>query len=164
MAEVKASESEMTITRTFDAPVETVWRFWTEPELFMKWWGPAVFTAPHCTMDLRVGGKYLWCMRDPEGKDYWSTGVFREIVPHQRLVYTDAFADEEGNVVPPEDYGMTGDWPKELLVTVTFEDYDGKTKMTLHHDGLPAGEMRELSGQGWNESFDKLAENLKEME
>jgi len=103
-------------------------------------------------------------MRSPEGRDYWGTGVYREIVPLERIVSTDSFADEKGNVVPASYYGMSGDWPLELLITVTFEGYDGKTKLTLRHAGIPAGISatdRDNMQQGWNESFDKLAESLR---
>lgn len=151
---------ELVITRTFDAPRELVWRAWTEPERLMRWWGPKEFTAPFCRIDLRIGGSYLSCMRGPDGKEYWSTGVYREIVPPERLVCTDSFADENGTVVPASRYGMSGDWPLELLITVTFEEQEGKTRLTLRHVGLPAGEMSELCAAGWNESFDKLDESL----
>jgi uncharacterized protein YndB with AHSA1/START domain len=79
----------------------------------------------------------------------------------QRLVFTDSFADEKGNVVPASHYGLTGDWPLELLVTVTFEEKKGKTTMTLRHEGIPSGTMSDNTEAGWNESFDKLAESLK---
>jgi uncharacterized protein YndB with AHSA1/START domain len=155
------AERELVITRVFDAPRELVWRAWTEPERIKRWRGPRNFTAPVCKVDLSVGGTYLYCMRSPEGQDYWGTGVYREIVPPERIVYTDSFADEQGNRVPASHYGMGGDWPSELLVTVTFEEHEGKTKFTLRHVGIPAGEMSDLTGAGWNESFDKLAEALK---
>jgi len=87
--------------------------------------------------------------------------VYREIVEPERIVYTDSFADEKGNPVPASHYGMTGEWPLETLVTVTFEEHDGKTKMTLRHVGMPSGEMSDMAGAGWNESFDKLAESLR---
>jgi len=154
-------QQELVITRVFDAPRELVWKAWTEPERFMQWWGPKGFTSPVCKIDLRVGGKYLNCMRSPEGKDYWSTGVYREVVEPERIVCTDSFADAEGNVVPATHYEMSADSPLEMLVTVTFEKHEGTTKLTLQHVGLPAGEMSELTGAGWNESFDKLAESLK---
>jgi uncharacterized protein YndB with AHSA1/START domain len=112
-------------------------------------------------MDLRVGGKYLNCMRSPEGKDYWSTGVFREVLPPERLVFTDSFSDAEGNVVPAAHYGLSMDFPPEMLVTVTFEEYNGKTKLTLRHVGIPAGAESKGAQQGWNESLDKLAESLE---
>ena len=156
----ESAEQVVGITRVFDAPRELVWKAWTEPERFMQWWGPKGFTSPVCKIDLRVGGKYLSCMRSPEGKDYWSTGVYREIVEPERIVCTDSFADEEGNVVPATYYGMSPDFPLEMLVAVTFEEHEGQTKLTLQHVGIPAGENSDLAEAGWNESFDKLAENL----
>jgi uncharacterized protein YndB with AHSA1/START domain len=158
------TKQELVIIRIFDAPRELVWKAWTEPEHFMRWWGPKDFTAPFCQIDLRVGGKYLNCMRSPDGKDYWSTGVYREIVPMERLVFTDSFADENGNIVPATRYGFGSDFPLEMLVTVTFEDEDDKTKVTLKHTGLPAGKIGEQTEAGWNESFDKLAQNLRSQE
>ena len=155
------TEQELVIERVFDAPLELVWKAWTEPEHMMRWWGPKGYTAPACEIDFRVGGKYFNCMRSPEGQDYWSTGVYREIVPLERIVATDSFADEHGNVVPATHYGMTAEMPLEMLVTVTFEDLGGKTKLTLRHAGLPA-EMRTDAGQGWSESLDKLAQSLRE--
>jgi uncharacterized protein YndB with AHSA1/START domain len=95
-----------------------------------------------------------------EGKPIWSTGVYREIVPLERIVCTDSFSDENGNVVPGTDYGMPDDFPAEMLVTVTFEEAgEGKTKMTLRHEGMPA-DQQEGANAGWNESFDKMAEVL----
>lgn len=171
MAEKKArsvlakniKKQELIITRIFDAPRDKVWKAWTDPEHFKKWWGPKTFTAPVIKIDLRVGGVYHWCMRSPDGQEFWSTGTYREIVPIERIVYTDSFADAEGNKVPASHYGMSGDWPLELPVTVTFEEQEGKTKLTLKHsgiDGLNATDRGNMQ-QGWNESFDKLAELLK---
>jgi uncharacterized protein YndB with AHSA1/START domain len=154
-------ERELVITRIFDAPGELVWKAWTDPERVKRWWGPKDFTSPVSKIDLRVGGSYLNCMRSPEGEDYWSAGVYREIVEPERIVYTDSFSDAEGNLVPASHYGMSGDWPLELLVTVTFEEYEGKTRLTLRHVGIPAGENRDMAKAGWNESFDKLAEYLE---
>jgi uncharacterized protein YndB with AHSA1/START domain len=70
---------ELVIERIFDAPRELVWRAWTDPERMKRWWGPKDFTAPHITIDLRVGGKYVSCMRGPDGNDFWSTGVYRKL-------------------------------------------------------------------------------------
>ena len=155
------TRKELEIVRVFDAPRERVWKAWTDPEQVKSWWGPRSFTAPFAKIDLRVGGKYLYCMRSPDGKDYWSTGVYREIVPLQRIVATDSFADEKGNVVPATHYGMSPDLPPEFVVTVTFEEYQRKTRLTLKHTGFPSGRDSEMASQGWNESFDKLAETLK---
>lgn len=152
---------ELVIVRTFNAPREALWQAWTEPERLMRWWGPKGFTAPVCKINLYVGGKYLNCMRSPEGRDFWSTGVYREIVAPSLLVYTDSFADADGNVVPATHYGMGPDFPLELQVTVTFEGDADITLMTLRHFGMPPGEMSDLCRTGWNESFDKLAACLR---
>ncbi|MGA2120961.1 MAG: SRPBCC domain-containing protein [Methanoregula sp.] len=150
-------EEEIVITRLFDAPRDLAWRVWTEPELVMQWWGPKNFMSPSCRIDLRVGGAYLCCMRSPDGKDYWSTGVYREIKRPERIVCTDSFADEKGNVVPATRYGMSPDIPAEMLVTVTFEVLAGRTRLILRHAGFPAGDVRDLARAGWNESLDKYA-------
>lgn len=151
----------LVITRTFDAPRELVWKAWTDAGMLKKWWGPKQFTCPVSKIDFRVDGKYLHCMRGPDGKDYWSTGVYKEIVALKKIVATDSFADENGTVVPATYYGMEG-FPMELQVTLTFEEAgDGKTRMTLRHDGMPAGTDSEMASAGWNESLDKLAEALK---
>jgi uncharacterized protein YndB with AHSA1/START domain len=156
------NEQELVITRVFDAPRGLVWKAWTEPERVKRWWGPKGFTAPFCKIDLQVGGVFHYCMRSPEGKDYWNTGIYREIVEPDRIVYTDSFADEKGNIVPASHYGMSSDFPLQMLVTVTFEEHEGgKTKLTLWHVGIPSGVDHDGAQQGWNESFDKLTEVLK---
>ena len=98
-------------------------------------------------------------MRTPEGQDIWSTGEYLEIDPMERIVCTDSFADEKGNVVPASYYGLQGDWPSELLVTVTFEEEGDKTRMILRHDGIPSGMINDCE-DGWSGSFDKLEKIL----
>ncbi len=149
------------ITRIFDAPLEKVWKAWSDPEIVKKWWGPKDFTAPVVKIDFRVGGSYLYCMRSPEGEDIYSTGVYQDILPMQRIVSTDSFADAEGNVVPASNYGMSGDWPLELKMMVTFQEEDGKTRLTLQHAGFPDNENKSMAEAGWNESLDELAEYLE---
>ncbi len=157
------SNKELLITREFNAKPDVVWKAWTDPELMKKWWGPKDFTSPTVKLDFRQGGKYLNCMRGPDGKEYWSTGVYKEIVPKKKIVVTDSFADEKGNVVPSSYYGMKN-LPMELQIQVILEELkDGKTKMELHHIGIPDGEMRNLTDQGWNQSFDKLDGTISKM-
>ncbi len=153
-APVGAEEQGLVIERIFDAPRELVWRAWTEPEHFMRWYGPEGFTVPTCEIDLRVGGRRLIGMRSPDGQEYWTTGVYLEIVPLERFVATESMADEHGNVV-----GMGGDAPLETTVTVTLEDLGGgKTKLTLRQAGWPDDSMAAGASVGWNQAFDKLAE------
>ena len=85
-----AARPALTLTRVFEAPRERVWQTWTEPELVKLWQAPEDFTAPVVKIDLRVGGKYLFCMRSPEGRDFWSTGTYREIKKPERTNLTTA--------------------------------------------------------------------------
>ena len=149
---------KLVITRVFDAPRERVWKALTESTELKRWWGPRGFTSPVYDIDLRPGGEYLACMRAPDGKEYWSRGVFCEVMPPERLIMTDSFADEHGNSVPASYYGMSGDWPMEMVVTLTLEEEGDKTKLTLVHSGLGgiSETDRRNMEQGWDESFDKL--------
>lgn len=159
MRAIPASRDEIVITRIFDAPRALVWKAWTHPEHLMRWWGPRHFTAPLANIDFRVGGKYLFCMRSPDGQNFYSTGTYTEIVEPERIVYTDSFSDAEGNVISPEQFGM-GDIPIAQSITVMFEDIAGKTRLTLTQANIPDGEAKDNMIAGWNESLDKLAESL----
>lgn len=156
------NKNELVITRIFDAPRETVWRYWTDPDYFKEWWGPKDFTCPFSRSDFRIGGRYLHAMKSKEGQEFWSTGTFKEIVAMEKIVATDSFADKEGNIVPSTNYGMEN-FPLELEVTVMFEDLGGKTRMTLTHAGIDNidARMRQDMEQGWNESFDKLKQEVE---
>jgi uncharacterized protein YndB with AHSA1/START domain len=157
---------DVVVTRVFAAPVEKVWAAWTEPEQFMKWWGPQHFTSPSARMDVRVGGTFLWCMQSPDGQKFYTTGTFKEVVPNKRLVYTDAFADAEGNKVSPASMGM-GDWPAEMIATVTFEkladppEGGGLTRLTIKHGPAPVGPGTDFAEAGWHQSLDKLQATLQ---
>ncbi len=149
-------EKQIEVSRTFEAPLELLWKAWTEPEHFMKWYGPKGFTTPTCEIDLRVGGLHLWSMLSPDGNQMYSTGSYLEIVPMERLVYSDAYSDSEGNVMPPPMEGM----PASMDVTVTFVHADGKTTVTISHVGHGAG--ADQAGMGWTQALEKLAAVLAE--
>jgi len=157
----KEQAEQVLITRVFDAPRESVWKAWTECESLMRWWGPKGFTTPLCKIDFRPGGVFHNCIRSPEGRDYCGKEVYREIVEPERIVFTDFFVDEGGNPVSAVHYGLSPDWAQETLVTVTFAEHKGKTKLTLQHalGSVPDSE-RDMCQQGWSESLDKLAGDL----
>ena len=152
--------SALVITRTYDAPRELVWKAWTDPEQLKRWWGPRVFSTPSFTVDLRPGGAFHYSMRSPDGTEFRGKGVYREIVPPERLVYDTMFADAEGNTVPASYYGMGDDWPETTLVTVTLEEQDGTTILTLRNDGIPTGMGHTLAEAGWKEALESLAREL----
>jgi uncharacterized protein YndB with AHSA1/START domain len=136
-----ATDRELIITRIFDAPRSLVFKAWTDPEHLVKWYGPRDFTATVIHADVRTGGTYDFHMRGPNYDDHWK-GVYREVVPPERLVFT---------------------WPAgpNSLVTVTFEDEGGKTKLTLHHGIFESVAQRDEHNRGWSSTMDRLAEYVK---
>ena len=146
-------ESDLTlvITRSFDAPRERVFDAWLDPAQIGKWIGPRNIRAEVMESTQKVGGGYRINMRGTDGSDGpIIAGIYREIVRPERLVFTWAWQTGHSQ-------GMPGD---ETIITLTFKERGGKTEMTLRHEGFPTKESRDSHNQGWNGSFDKLAELL----
>jgi uncharacterized protein YndB with AHSA1/START domain len=139
----------LVITRIFDAPRSLVFKAWTDPAHLVHWWGPRGFTSTIVRNDVRPGGAYRVHMRGPEGDDHWSQGVYREIVEPERLVLAGAWTDADGKPISPE-----------TLLTVTFEEHEGKTKLTLHQAVFESVTARDAHRGGWTSSLDRLAEYL----
>ncbi len=160
MTDDDGSQDAMVIERSFDAPVDLIWQMWTDPEHFKAWYGPAGATIPVAKMDVRVGGTRLVCMeiQSPDGPmQMWFAGEYREVVENERLVYTDAVSDENGNLSSPSDVGMTEGHPVTTVVRVELEDVGGRTNMVLTHIGIPADSP---GATGWAMALDKLAANV----
>ncbi|MBW4538402.1 MAG: SRPBCC domain-containing protein [Myxacorys chilensis ATA2-1-KO14] len=151
------SDRTITITRIFNAPRELVFKVWTDPKHIEQWWGPKGFTTRVLELDLRPGGRSRYVMVGPDGTEYPGKGVFREIVPPERIVTTDEFGEGFDKV-------MDADLPQGMVVTALFEELDGKTKLTLQivHESADDRRKHEEMGvvAGWNSSFDCLDEYL----
>jgi uncharacterized protein YndB with AHSA1/START domain len=139
----------LVITRVFDAPRELVFKAWTESEHIARWFGPRGFTSKVLKNDLRPGGAYRIYMQGPAGDDHWTQGVYREVVPPERLVMAGSWADAHGNPTRPE-----------TALTLLFEDLGGKTKLTLHNAVFDSVSARDQHNSGWNSALDCLAEYL----
>jgi uncharacterized protein YndB with AHSA1/START domain len=149
-AAAEPQDRVLVITRVFDAPRELVFKMWTENEHMVRWLCPRGFTATRIIAnDPRPGGAFRFYMRDPDGGDHWQQGVYRELVPPERLVRTFVWTDADGNPTRPE-----------TLLTVTFEEVGGKTRLTLHQAVFESVTARDLHGDGWGQSLDRLAEHL----
>lgn len=159
MAKSNQKNRELTITRLFNAPRELVFRAWTDPKSLARWWGPMGVTNPVCEVDPRPGGIIKIVMLagkelgELEGQRWPMEGKFVEVVPPQRIVYVSSAVEDEN-----------GTLQLESTITIILEDVKGKTKMTLHVVVTKAGPGTEgpLSGMsmGWNQSIDKLGEEL----
>ena len=162
--EASPEEETLKITRIFNAPRELVFKVWTLPQHIIHWWGPKNFTVPSCEVDLNVNGEFHFCMRSPDGKEYWSKGVFREIIFPEKIQATMYFSDEDGNILDPEEYGMGSDVPKEMLDTIRFEEIeDNKTRLTFHRNTPLSVSKRYGEDEGWNQSLDKFEKEVAEI-
>jgi uncharacterized protein YndB with AHSA1/START domain len=143
---------ELVLKRVLDAPRELVWKVWTDPAHLAQWWGPKGFTNPRCEWDARPGGAIHIDMRAPDGVVYPMSGVFKEVVEPERLVFVSSALDENGNSM------------FDVLNTVTLMEERGKTALMLQARVISVTERapQYLKGMemGWNMSFDRLAEYL----
>lgn len=156
------NKQELVIIRVFDIPVDLVWKAWTDPKLVMLWWGPADYTSPRCEIDFREGGQYLFCMRAPKehgGQDLYSTGVYKKIVPMERLEFTQYLADKDGNIIDPAQAGVP-DYPKEIQFAIEFKAKGDQTELTITESGWTLGQMSEYAVIGMNQSLNKLASGI----
>jgi uncharacterized protein YndB with AHSA1/START domain len=143
-----SAECELFITRIFDAPRRLVFEIWTEPEHLVRWWGPRGFKTISSRMDVRPGGVWSRSMRATDGSVIRKHGVYREIVMPERLVFTYVTDDLAGNPGP------------ETIVTVTFTDLGGKTRLTLHQVGFESVLAREAHHAGWTSCLERFVEHL----
>lgn len=155
---------DLVITRVFDAPIELVWKAWTDPEYVMRWWGPTGFTSPSCKIDFREGGKFVFHMRAPKdfqgGQDFYTSGVYKKIVPLKLIEFSQGLSDKDGNRIDPTTMGMPGDFPKEIPSALAFKRVGDKTELTATEYGWTVGQMRDMSEAGLSQCLDKLAEVL----
>jgi uncharacterized protein YndB with AHSA1/START domain len=143
-------EGTVDIVRVFDAPRALVWQAWTDPTMMAEWFGPRQFTSSVPELDVRAGGTLRIVMHGPDGNDYPMKGVFLEVVPPSRLVFTNIALDHDGNHL------LEGE------TTVTLTEQAGKTTLTLHTHAVGrvpiAVQMLAGMNAGWNQSIDKLEE------
>lgn len=156
-------KEDLVVTRIIDAPLEMVWKAWTDPDQVKRWWGPKNYISPTCKIDFREGGKYIFCMRAPEdqgGQDSFTSGVYSKIVPMERLEFTQSLSDKDGNRIDPAQVGMPSDFPKEIRTVIVFKAKGSMTELTITEFDWPVSQMYVYSLAGLHQSMDKLAESL----
>ena len=153
---------DLVVTRIFDAPLEQVWKAWTDPDLIMCWWGPVGFTSPSAKIDFRVGGTSLVCMRMPNGPNLYNTWLYKKIEPMKLIEFVQNLADQDGNTADPASMGMPPDFPLDMRSEVAFRDLgNGKTELIATEFDWTVGPMHDMSKAGLEQCLDKMAECLK---
>jgi uncharacterized protein YndB with AHSA1/START domain len=148
-ATTNTSDRELVITRVFDAPRALVFKACAEPEHWVHWLGLRGVAGKVLQSAKRPGDAYRYYMRDPEGGDHWLQGVYREVVEPERFVFTWGFVNEQGQTTVPE-----------TIVTLTFEDVGGRTRLTLRHGIFETVTSCDAHRLGWIDAVARLAEYL----
>ncbi len=149
------------LSRTFAAPRELVWKAWSDRNELMQWFGPKGCTMPTAQMDFRPGGRLLYSMRTPDGKEMWGKWIFQEIVPPERIVLVHSFSDANGGITR---HPFHPTWPLEMLSSTTFTEEDGRTTVTVQWEPLNATEVEAKTFEegrggmnfGWKGTFEQL--------
>jgi uncharacterized protein YndB with AHSA1/START domain len=141
--------------RTFNASEAEVWRVWNDADSIKKWWGPKGYTALVIRNDVREGGSYLWAMKSAQGRMFWNTGTYKEVVANKKIVSTLSFCNENGIIIPGSQVSVPGQWPNEITVIVEFSESEGKARVTVTEVGIPLI-VYAPSKIGWAQQFDKI--------
>jgi uncharacterized protein YndB with AHSA1/START domain len=145
MATAPTSSLRLTLRRVYRKPRSEVFRAWTDPKELKRWWGPPGVESPSVEVDLRVGGRYRFAMRKlPDGQPFFVTGIYREVVAGERLVFT---WNWEGGGPP---------FGSNTLVTIEFHDAAAGTEIVLTHERFESDEARDRHIEGWNGCFESL--------
>jgi uncharacterized protein YndB with AHSA1/START domain len=152
-ATMEKENIKLQLTRVFEAPRELVFKAWTDANQFKQWFGAAACdgaSLQSVKVDARVGGKYRLQVRRPDGEFFTTVGIYREVKPPERLVFTWAF-EKDGS---GEEFGEVE--PPEMLVTLEFKARGKQTELSLTHEKFATVESRDRHNDGWTRCLDSL--------
>ncbi|MDB5183511.1 MAG: hypothetical protein JWO07_192 [Candidatus Saccharibacteria bacterium] len=152
--DIAQTDTEISFSLVFDAPRELVFQTFSEAEHLQKWWGPKFCPVSNITVDFKVGGEWRYSLQIPDGEERWAKAIYDEIVPNERIVFTDYLITPKGDVIK--------DFPSKK-VTVTFDDTGGKTHMNVHVQLTSVMERQKLVDLGFMPGFQDALGNLREL-
>jgi uncharacterized protein YndB with AHSA1/START domain len=153
-------DREVIVTREFNAPRELVWDAWSDPAQLKAWHAPHGCEIRFKRFEFREGGGFHSCIYNPTFGECWCVGTYLEIRRPEKIVYQMATADSEGRIVAPASVGHDADWPTETIVTVTFEEREGKTMLRLHQTVSELLAKRTGAYPSWLQMLGRLNEQL----
>ena len=149
-----ATNNKMSVVREFDAPLEKVWKAWTEPKLLDQWWAPKPWKAVTQSMDFRPGGTWRYYMQGPEGERHYCLVEYNKVVPSKSFSGLDAFCDENGNINKEM---PTMDW------LVQFTAAGDRTRVDVEITFASEEDMQKIVEMGFKEGFSAAHTNLDEL-
>jgi uncharacterized protein YndB with AHSA1/START domain len=150
LARTPITDRELVIERLIDAPRDFVFRTWCDPRMALAWWGPADTPATHVQIEFRVGGAWSGRLRTIDGRELRQKGVFREILPPERLVFTFVWEDDSGR-------------GNESLVSIYFGEEAGRTRLSLNERPFRSRALRDANVAEWSEAIDRFVSLLARM-
>lgn len=154
------NNKDLLITHLFDAPPKLVFDAWTDPEHLKHWYAPEGCTIEFKSIEVKVGGEFHSCIHNPVHGDCWIKGRYHEVIVPEKLVLSMILSNEDGYLVSAPDAGKPGDWPQEIITTVTFSPIGKQTKVTLHQTVAEAEAKKTGAYQSWFSMFNKLQQTL----
>ena len=154
------NKKDLRITHLFDASPELVFKAWTEPDHLKHWYAPDGCSIVFKAIEVKVGGAFHSCIHDPLHGDCWIKGRYEEIIVPEKLVISMTLSNENGDVVSAPDAGKPGDWPQQIITTVTFTPVGKQTKVILHQTVAEAEARKTGAYQSWFSMFKKLQQVL----
>lgn len=148
------ANKQMKVTREFDAPIEKVWKAWTESELLDQWWAPKPWKAMTKSMDFRTNGSWLYCMEGPEGEKHWAIIKYSSIEPLKNFTGIDAFCDENGKI--------NEEFPS-MQWSNSFSEKNGVTTVVVDITFPSMEALKQITEMGFKEGFSMAHTNLDEI-
>jgi uncharacterized protein YndB with AHSA1/START domain len=148
------ANKKITVVREFDAPVEKVWKAWTDPKLLDQWWAPKPWKAVTKSMDFRPGGRWLYYMEGPDATRHYCKVDYKSIVPNKAFTGIDAFTDEKGN--------LSNEFPS-MDWEVNFSKANNGTKVEVEVTFASIEDMNKIIETGFKEGFAAAHQNLDEL-
>ena len=156
------TNDELTITRIIRHPREQVFEAWTDPNQLVRWFAPRGCTILILKLEIREGGRFHWCIKNPKYPDCWCIGEFIKLQHPSLLQYKIRLADETGNPVSSQEVFKDEEWPEETLVTVTFNDRENDTELIIKQTVIETVARKTGAYHSWIEMLDILEEQLVE--
>lgn len=151
---------DVTVTRTFKASPEQVWKAWTEDAEVVKWWGPKPWTSPEARMDVREGGASVVCMKSPEGYEIWMRWDYSKVIPNERIEYTQNLSDRDGKLIEPTSIGMPAEFPRNVATVVTLVAEGDQTVVTITEHTTTSQALMEGSLKGLEMVMDQMGQSF----
>lgn len=161
MSAAATTSDQVLIRRVFQAPRERVFAAFTDRRVLEQWFAPHGCTIEFKHLDFRVGRTFHSCIRTPDGYQCWCRGEYQEIKSPEKIVHTMENCNAAGEIIHPADIGMDPAWPPSTLVTLTFEEIDGRTHFTLHQTVSEALAKKTGAHPSWLQMLDRLAERVE---